>query len=214
VITREVERYELRFADAQIQQLMAIPTVASTLESEEHVTLLATSTHGVDVAYSATGCGSAELLTTPTARHCCEDYGPNGAAVTSFLRADNILVQRVKNQNFPGGGCKSQTNGWCSGNSCYYGPFGYARAVFYSPSSNGWSIQWGFWIDGNFNSDSYCSLTENNSPPVFDYSDVDGSQATGGGCCINGSGPCNIPGKPLCTSCGGGGAAGTFSWDY
>jgi hypothetical protein len=215
-ITRNVNTIELRFGAAAIHELMSVPTVAAILEREEHVSLLApgNGTLSGETALTASGCASNQLLVTPTAAKCCMDSGAI-PAVTTFLLASGNLVQRVRNQNQPTTGCRSQTNGSCSGFNCYYGPFMYASPVQYTPpGGTQWSIYWDFWVDGWGNSDSFCGTSTAYNPPRYDYADVTGSQPRGGGCCINGSGPCDIPGKPLCTSCGGGGSAGKGLWDY
>ena len=89
-------------------------------------------------------------------------------------------------------------------------------------ASNRWVEGWNGWVDVSDGrlTISNASGSVNNKIDYVDilslraqYGDVSGTRANGGSCCTDGSGPCDIPGSPACTSCGGQNL-GTGQWDY
>ena len=73
-------------------------------------------------------CPAGYMLTSPVAAQCCWD-----GTKTMFFRPDKSLASRTRNPY--GTGCKaSNGTGACSGDACFYGPNGFARAVITAPT--------------------------------------------------------------------------------
>ena len=203
-ISRETKAITIAGFDPLTRSFLELPEAAEMLRTARF-TVLATDP-ATDVAYGdyTQTCPQNTLLTMPTAYQCCySGSGGSGAGngkgyygyypATFHVRAEDgtanagALVYRKRSTC---GSCKSATCGACNGADCYYGPFGFAKAVMTlrsgSASSRTVQVFYGseIWCDGIF--------TQN--PPAPYWPNVNGTNASGQGC--------------------PGGATGAGSWDY
>jgi len=145
-----------------------------------------------EVAYSGSfGCPSGYLNTSPTAHQCCY-YQSVTNGFTLYINDSGVATYR----SGPGTPCSdSQGNTGCAGTACYHGPNGFSFRYF-----------------GGYNNvtvDGADRCAEGGEGGEF--SDVTGTFPRGGGCCGDGSGPCDVPDHQSCAACGGG--AGEGAWD-
>jgi hypothetical protein len=216
-ITREVDLVELGVpTDPVLAEFLDLTAVRRAVEEEPH---LSPWWREAGIAgereYFAYTCYSNMMLTTPLAKQCgfgttVPADGPTLGRSTNHV---NPLGSYVKRRwNMAGYACKAQDGtGSCSGTNCYFGPHGFGRAMVTAPSTGyKWIIHKQFEPEGFY----WVYAEQITGTPVPEFSDVTGSLATGGGCCVNGTGPCDLAGKPQCTSCGGGGLSGSGTFDY
>jgi len=169
--------------DTATAQFLTIPEVQGALvhDAELEVTVAPTHAPGsVETSYG-TACSPDNLNVSPVARGCCEiRYYVNGGyppADTWFFRDDNVVVSRRWSQY---GGCKGQNGESCDGAGCYFGPNGFARAVFHFPAS--WEGPYPT-IYGDPEWDwYYCQVSWNPSPAPSDFADLAGNFPVGQGC--------------------------------
>lgn len=124
--------------------------------------------------YFAQSCDSSYLLSSPTANQCCYTNGyAGGTTYTLFVRqSDAKVIKRFRNPY--GTGCKLQDGvSSCAGDTCYYGPFGFGKAIVIDDGAT--PVIWSFSNGYNTWCDFYGSGT-----PVF--ANVTGTNATGVGC--------------------------------
>jgi hypothetical protein len=217
VLSRGVDEIAIAPQDETISTFVEVAEVSATLGEAAKLKVPAAAPAPTEVGYQ-TGtmtCPADRLNVTPLAVECCSTYsqfsgGPQTVKDTVFINPSGQLVQR---QTSGYGACKTSTGGSCSGDTCYYGPNGFAVAtVTTSTTSYGWSVLT-YYL--RFNTE--CRATQNSNWQT-EFPNVTGTFPRGLGCCLNGSGPCDGP-YPACTSCGGGGSAGNDPggnghWDY
>jgi len=185
MLTRETQYFVISpdsFANPAVAGFLGLAAVSSTLEREAHIiSHVAPTTQ--DRPLYVTSCGPGMLLTTPTAYECC--YDGTSYHGTVFHRADESISQRYGQ----GGACTAYGGGACNGASCYYGPFGFARANIYTPSGD---YRYAEIRDNGGNSYCYWGFARFNPPSYFNS--LSGWNAPGTGC--------------------PGGATGAGDWDY
>ena len=226
-VSRETEQFFLRADMAPLQKFLRVPAVTAAL-ARAHIivtspgTLTTTERPYGTLGWgpgSGPGCDAGMLNTSPLAEQCCWDNAYNNTycdiydcyfeqynATMVFKNPSGNSVTRTYNTNGYGGCRASDGISSCSGSSCYYGPNGFNRAsvgsvityvgVVMNPLPNGIAYSYS------------CDPGGSNGH----LSNVTGTQPTGAGCCVNGSGPCADASS--CAACGGGGAAGRGGWDY
>ena len=226
-MTREVNLIRPHFENRTINDFLSIAAVATALK-KERLTVDVTPTKRADAAYDngwqAYGCWSDLINASPVATGCCAevrvpgDYDP-GTIWTKFVNpAGQLSLRYTYNADYgwPDMRCKGQDE-WgsianCSGKNCVWGPLGFARAWLLDPDLEwgpGWSIQ-PYYDELNGN---VCGTSYDYDPPAFAWPDAVGYTPAGGGCCPDGSGPCDTGWSQACTSCGAGGDAGWGDWD-
>jgi hypothetical protein len=220
LVTRALHEIELDgLEDLRSLQFVALPQVASALLKADILIDREASNRPTDeVAYEeiyTANCGSGQLLVTPVAKQCC--YGNHNIAwqaATKFVNPSNAVVVRRYNDVAAGARCKaSNGTGSCSGDACFFGPHGYGVPTVTTGSGYP-RIEVGYYYEEpGVLAKEYCKTAWYASPKPAIFPDVTGTLQRGGGCCINGTGACNLTGFPACTACGGGGSAGVGLWD-
>jgi hypothetical protein len=206
-----------------INTFLSLATVSTSLEREASISVVSASSQPAagETAQYAGYCWDQLLLTTPLARQCCMTERHSGGTDEYHMWFYNSGSDRLvfRPHNGPAaavGGCRAvDGTSTCSGETCYFGPKGFASATFSNrPAGGVWNPA--VWKVGvNIDPTSYCNAGWYSGSWTPQFTNVTGVVPLGGGCCINGSGPCDQGGStPACTSCGGGGAAGKYKWDY
>lgn len=167
--TRETNEIHLEPFENSVRDFLALPEVADALTAE-HVTVVTKGGPG-ETGYSST-CPGWALNTSPTAQQCC--YGlayPGGWPETMFVNGSTgNIAYRFSNPNYLT--CRAYNYGSCSGNACYWGPFGWSRANVYAPAGPYVKIV-----------NAYpCDQQDFESPQTPDFGDVNGDNPTGQTC--------------------------------
>lgn len=199
ILTRETQTFQFTagLLRGDGPKLMALTSVASAIASEANMKVIYPAAPAPDRAYSNVTCGSVYLNTSPTALQCCFQYNDEPVWTMFNRGSDNAIVERQRNPvyyggNWPGNSACRAGDGvsGCSGDSCYFGPNGFARAYIVGP----WDSY--AMITGEGGGTSYCAGGYNWEPVSPEFGDVGGSFPTGAGC-------------PT-----GNGSSGNYDWDY
>ena len=110
------------------KEFLALDAIRATLAQDAGLQVVVAQDPADERAYAHMGlwnCLANEILVSPTAQQCCSDsWGTN-----FFRGSDQNLILRWRNPN-NAVGCKASDGvSACSGSDCYFGPFGYARAI-------------------------------------------------------------------------------------
>ena len=188
MVTHETELFRLQPIDGEhaTAELFALDTVARVLSREAHIEFPKL-VPVAETPYYAEGCRPNHLLTTPTVRDCCHSFFLNNPywQNTLFVRPAD---QKVVSRDGIAYTCKASDGvSACNGASCFYGPFGFARPIFYSYGSHPYIPKYPY-----SESNTYCYATSSGSSAY--PNSMWGQNPTGQGC--------------------PGGATGAFQWDY
>ena len=205
--------------DAAIRRFLALDEVAALLRGEHIVTV---GEAGREIGYQVPplsyNCAANQVNTSPVAQQCCYTP-PQWTQNEGYYQGWTF---HVLNATFspPGqsamfrwksdwGACKSSTGGTCGGSACYYGPNGYGRALNLDGTQVG--LEKIRTIDTRpTGGGAGCQFFHDTDP--VEFPNLSGSFPRNAGCCGNGSGPCDAPNAPACSTCGGG--SGKGQWDY
>jgi len=177
VMTREMKEFHFDATlsrDTAVREFLALDAVSSVLAKEAKLSVIQPKA-AAETPYTNT-CAPSLLNTSPRANQCCWD----GDATMFSRSSDNAIVSRIHNSTYwtctASDGVSS-----CSGDACYFGPNGFARANFTAP----WDTY--PWITGEGGGTSSCEGTFWYEDPPHEFGDVDGSFPTGQTCPGGGS---------------------------
>jgi len=185
-VSHETQHFFLR-ANGPVRELLQLDEVATVLARDASISL---PPRAVEVGYELDTyyCRSSELNQSPLARQCCMEDPDAGSMTTVFVNPSGQVSYRVKNPYH--NGCKAMDGvSSCDGDSCFYGPNGYAKASLVTGSNAKVMTDYTPYTYGN-----YCTYDFYGSPQTPDFPDVTGSFPNGQGC--------------------PGGATGAGDWDY
>ena len=181
LLSREINTHVVRVTrDSDLSAFLELDVVASALRQRANIlvkVVRGAETPSKERPLYVQGCEADMLLTSPVAGQCCFVW-EDGDKRTLFVNPSGAVVSREAN---PYGrfGCRSQDNGSCEGNSCYFGPNGFGRPQISTSNPNP-VIRAGFWEFG-----SYCFDDVGGDRQ---FPDLAGSFPTGQGCPGGGSG--------------------------
>lgn len=184
-VTREIR--ELAFGSSlfrtpELIAFLSLPAVVKVLDTEASIAVTVVPTSD-ERGYSwiADNCDGADLNTSPTAHECCEDtnWSTHKVYDTTFFRADQSVSVRIAGYDSSGHRlhCAAQNGGACSGNACYWGPNGFARAIIIAPTDSYAHI-----LDGVVNDYQNCEYSFDGYSYSSAFYDQTGSFPTGQGC--------------------------------
>ena len=133
-----------------------------------------------EISFSTQTCPGSVLNTSPYVTQCCLSlYG--GYYFTLFVNPSNQLVRRDYNTSGWAGCRASDGVSGCSGQACYYGPNGFARAQIWGPSG----YPYVYSVAGG----AFCQGSYYPYPITPAYGSLSGSFPTGQNCPGGASGP-------------------------
>ena len=181
--TREMQAFQFGFAgrDQEIVDFLGLPTVAQALEQAnihfesppaETAYICDPNTLLCTTQWVGT-CSASDLLNTQTVYQCCKSYDNDGRYETYFVNGNQATVHRVRNPS--GSGCKSQSNSWCLGEDCYFGPYAFSKPDITPPSS---SYPYGRTVKAGSSTPGYYCYSVHQATPVTSspFGSVLGSQ--------------------------------------
>ena len=207
-VSREQRLFHLSIG-GPIGDFLRLPEVAAVLATQANI-LVESEPQETAYASATTPCTTSQVNVTPTANQCCYDGS------TRFIRSSDLKGVLRHSSSFNGPCIAQDEETACSGADCYYGPNGFARAVVTTFNYTLYDIR--IQTIRTAPNNYWCAANQyaKGSAPAPEFANVTGTFPLGAGCCIDTSGPCNAPGHPACSQCGGGGSApaGAGAWDY
>jgi len=188
-VTRETQMFALEASDPTSEHFLAIEAVASTLAREANI-LVPPVGIGDETPFVVGACSTSHLLTSPVANQCCYSFAAAPSTFGGGTKFYNATTNKIASRkiNKYGYGCRASDGlSACSGSLCYYGPLGFARAVFTDPPTPYWRIE-------PLQEPDKCGVAGFQTPVSPVYGNMTGTGAVGQGC--------------------PGGSDGKWQWDY
>jgi len=169
-----------------VSQLVAIPQIVALLDERARITIVQPAQQTDERAYSgsyAAACDLDHINNSPVAGQCCEQHENYDYRWTLFIRySDYNAVQRYANPYHYGCAAEDGVSA-CDGNSCYYGPNGFARAIVIDTNGGEYAFIYAH-ISPFDPNDSDCNMT---SYWAGQFSDLNGNFPSGQTCPGGGS---------------------------